>query len=360
MNPIDFNYKLASTTFMKTHDTPEALLRIWGNYQPTPLINLPELAAELGVAKVIVKNEAKRPLGSFKSLGGMYAGLRALARHTGADGIEVMIASGPHKNLPALICASDGNHGLAVAAGAKLAGAPARVYLPASVPQTRANRITRQDAEIVRVDGTYEDAVAAAAKSVKNGEGILIADTTELAHEPAVADVMEGYSIIAKEIAALIEGGSCLPPTHIFLQGGVGGFASAMADGLAAHLAMPARIIVVEPETAASIKAGLAKGHVVLFPGTLETSAEMLACGKASAPALTRLIHHNATGMTVTEGALDRAVAKLGEYGVPTTPSGATGMAGLMSGLAGRVDNLLQLDGASRVLIFVTEGPVPL
>ena len=344
---------------MKTHDTPEALLRLWGNYQPTPLLKLPDLAAELGIAKVMVKNEAKRPLGSFKSLGGMYAGLRALARHTGADGIEAMIASGPHKNLPALICASDGNHGLAVAAGAKLAGAPARIYLPASVPQTRASRIANEGAEIVRVEGTYEDAVAAAAKAVKNGEGILIADTTELAHEPAVADVMEGYSIIAKEIVALIDEGSCLPPTHIFLQAGVGGMASAMADGLAAHLAAPARIIVVEPESAASIKAGLAKGHVVLFPGTLQTAAEMLACGEASAPALARLIHHKAIGMTVTEGALHRAVTKLGEHNIPTTPSGATGMAGLMSGLAGRVDNLLQLDGASRVLIFVTEGPIP-
>ncbi len=344
---------------MKTHDTPEALLRLWGNYQPTPLIKLPDLAAELGVAKVIVKNEAKRPLGSFKSLGGMYAGLRALARHTGADGIEAMMASGPHKGLPALICASDGNHGLAVAAGAKLAGAPARVYLPACVPETRARRISNEGAAIVRVAGTYEDAVLAAANAVKNGEGILIADTTELDFEPAVADVMEGYSIVAKEIAALIEDGSCLPPTHIFLQAGVGGFAAAMADGLAVHLETPARIIVVEPESAASIKAGIAKGHVVLFPGALETSAEMLACGEASVPALARLIDHKATAMTVTEGALERAVTKLGEHGIPTTPSGAAGMAGLMSGLAGRVDNLLQLDGASRVLIFVTEGPIP-
>ena len=344
---------------MKTHDTPDALLRLWGNYQPTPLVKLPYLAAELGVAKVMVKNEGKRPLGSFKSLGGMYAGLRALARHTGADGIEALIASGPHKDLPALICASDGNHGLAVAAGAKLAGAHARIYLPASVPETRAKRISNEGAEIIRVAGTYEDAVAAAAKAAKKGEGILISDTTDMCDDPAVADVMAGYSVIAKEIAALIEDGSLLPPTHIFLQAGVGGFAAAMADGLAAHLAAPARIIVVEPETAACIKVGLAQGHAVLFPGALETSAEMLACGEASAPALTRLIHHKAKSMTVTEGALHRAVARLGDHGIATTPSGATGMAGLMSALAGRADNMPLLDGASRVLIFVTEAPIP-
>ena len=344
---------------MKTNDTPDALLRLWGNYQPTPLVKLPNLAAELGVAKVMVKNEGKRPLGSFKSLGGMYAGLRALARHTGVDGIEALVSSGPHKNLPALICASDGNHGLAVAAGAKLAGAPARIYLPASVPETRAKRIANEGAEIIRVAGTYEDAVAAAAKAAKNGEGILISDTTDVPNDPAVTDVMAGYSVIAKEVAALIDDGSLLPPTHIFLQAGVGGFAAAMADGLAPHLAAPARIIVVEPETAACIKVGLAQGHAVLFPGALETSAEMLACGEASAPALARLIHHKAKSMTVTEGALQRAVAKLGEHGIATTPSGATGMAGLMSALAGRADNMPLLDGASRVLIFVTEAPIP-
>ncbi|WP_247566219.1 hypothetical protein [Bradyrhizobium sp. 151] len=46
-------------------------------YAPTPLLNLPALAERLGVAQVLAKDEGRRMLGSFKSLGGTYAGLRA-------------------------------------------------------------------------------------------------------------------------------------------------------------------------------------------------------------------------------------------------------------------------------------------
>jgi diaminopropionate ammonia-lyase len=82
------------------------------------------------VAKVVVKDEGSRLLGSFKSLGGIYAGLRALVRTTGLPDIATLVAANrPRESLPALICASDGNHGLAVAAGAERVGAPARVDL---------------------------------------------------------------------------------------------------------------------------------------------------------------------------------------------------------------------------------------
>ena len=54
------------------------LLRLSPAYAPTPLLDLPRLAARLGVAQVLAKDEGQRMLRSFKSLGGTYAGLRAL------------------------------------------------------------------------------------------------------------------------------------------------------------------------------------------------------------------------------------------------------------------------------------------
>src|SRR5438045_1623401 len=95
------------------------------DYAPTPLLELSALAARLGVAQLLAKDEGRRMLGSFKSLGGTYAGLGALARTRGAS-IADLIA---HRasDLPALICASDGNHGLAVAAAARFAGTKAQV-----------------------------------------------------------------------------------------------------------------------------------------------------------------------------------------------------------------------------------------
>jgi diaminopropionate ammonia-lyase len=342
-------------------DTPESLLALWLDYQPTPLADLPTLASSLGLAAVTIKNEGKRPLGSFKSLGGMYAGLRALARHAGIATIAELVATGPHKNFPPLVCASDGNHGLAVAAGAKLAGAPARVYLPAIVPQSRANRILNEGAEVVRIDGTYEHAVEAAANAARKGEGILIADTTDLPNDPAVADVMAGYGVIAREVRDVMDEGGIGSPTHLFLQAGVGGFAAAIADGLINRLAAPAKIIVVEPESAACVKSGLAAGHVVRFDGTLDTSAEMLSCGEASAPALARLQALDVEAMTVTEDSLHEAVKTILAHGGPaTTPSGATGFAGLLTALeSSTLRARFALGKDSRILLFATEGPIP-
>ena len=65
-------------------DTPAALLRRCPAHAPTPLLDLPRLAAALGVASVLAKDEGRRPLGSFKALGGVYAGLHALGRAAGS------------------------------------------------------------------------------------------------------------------------------------------------------------------------------------------------------------------------------------------------------------------------------------
>jgi diaminopropionate ammonia-lyase len=41
---------------------------------PTPLVSLPHLATELGVAELLIKDESRRlGLGSFKALGGAFA-----------------------------------------------------------------------------------------------------------------------------------------------------------------------------------------------------------------------------------------------------------------------------------------------
>src|SRR6476646_8392988 len=111
------------------HDSPEGMVAFWPAYQPTPLVDLPRLAAHCGVARVLLKDEGPRYLGSFKVLGGMYADLRALVRVLCLPNIAALLARPRNgSGLPTLLCASDGNHGLAVATAAKLVGAPARVY----------------------------------------------------------------------------------------------------------------------------------------------------------------------------------------------------------------------------------------
>ncbi|SFU66580.1 diaminopropionate ammonia-lyase [Methylobacterium sp. 174MFSha1.1] len=323
-------------------------------YAPTPLLSLPDLARRLGVAQVLAKDEGRRMLGSFKSLGGTYAGLTALSRAAAMD-LRALLAARP-AGQPALICASDGNHGLAVAAAARFAGAPARVFLHAGVPPARARRIAEEGAEIVRVSGTYDDAVEAAAGAARAGAGLLVADTTDDPEDPIVRDVMAGYGVMAAEIRD--QAGNGLRPTHLFVQAGVGGLAAAMAEGLAGWLNSPGLVVAVEPERAACLAPALAAGRPVRVPGDLHTEAEMLSCGEASAPALAVLRRHGARVATVTEVELRRAPGILAEAGGPaTTPSGAAGLAGALAALADPARAAeLRLDRDSRLLILVTEG----
>lgn len=310
-------------------------------YAPTPLLDLPRLAARLGVAQILVKDEGARFLGSFKSLGGTYAGLRALAHAAGMP-VAALRQARPAGQKP-LLCASDGNHGLAVAAAARFAGAGARVYLPAGVPPSRARRITDQGAELVWIQGTYDAAVDAALAAARAGDGILVADTAEDPEDPVVRDVMAGYGVIPWEIRQQVAAAGWPRPTHHFVQAGVGGLAAAMAEGLEGWLDAPAAIRVVEPEAAPALAAALAAGRPVRVPGSLDTTAEMLSCGEASAPAFALLRRHGVSSVTVPEALLDAAPTLLAECGGPaSTPSGAAALAGVLAaGGLGPEDRLL-------------------
>lgn len=329
------------------------LARLSPEYAATPLLDLPLLAARLGVAQVLAKDEGRRMLGSFKSLGGTYAGLRALARAANTD-ISGLIAARP-AGQPALVCASDGNHGLAVAAAARFAGASARVYLHSGVSQARARRIEAQGAGVVWVDGTYDDAVDAAAGAARAGAGILVADTTDDPNDPVVRDVMAGYGAMAEEIRDQVEAAGHPRPTHLFVQAGAGGLAAAMAEGLGDWLALPGSIVVVEPETAPAVAAALASGRPVRVEGDLETTAEMLSCGEASAPALAVLRRHRVEAISVPESTLDEAPALLRSCGGPrTTSSGGAGLAGAVAARDGRPG----MGPDARILILITEAEI--
>lgn len=310
--------------------------------QSTSLIELPPLAQRVNVRRVFVKAEGERPLGNFKSLGGLTAGLRALAQ-------------APDK-AARLICASDGNHGLSVVAAAAQAGVQASVYLPTHVTAARARRIEALGGEIVWIAGTYDDAVLDAAAAAARGDGLLIADTTSDPSDGVVRDVMDGYGQICRELAVQLPE----PPTHLFVQAGVGGLAAALGEGLCGGMAAPGALLIVEPEAAACVAAALAAGHPVRIPGDLHTLADMLSCGLASAPALKILQRHGARSIVVSEDELERAVGVLRNAGGPdATASGAAGLAGLLR-VAGRAELRAEhrLSASSCVLLIATEGPV--
>jgi len=345
---------------------------LWDNYRPTTLLELSDLARQLNVGRVFAKLENERPLGNFKAVGGMTAGLKALAGHPAAavpatqrpralasqpaeaSASRPVATPAPPAPLPMLICTSEGNHGLAVAAAAARAGTKATVFLPSNANPIRADRIKAIGGEIYWIDGTYDDAVEAAAAAAARGEGLLIPDTSPDPNDPVVKDVMTGYGLITQELRDQLP----VRPTHLFVQAGVGGLAAAVVDGLHDFMSAPHRILIVEPESAACVSQALAAGHPVLIPGSLQTSAEMLACGLASAPAIEILKQHNVRSLLVNEDHLQAAPVTLQTAGgPPTTPSGAAGLAGLRYACTdpARRENH-HLTPTSTVLLIITEA----
>lgn len=324
----------------------------------TRLIELPHLARMADVGRVFVKCENERPLGNFKVLGGLTAGLRALARAAGVSSIEELRPDDPRrKALPHLICASDGNHGLSVAAAARKAGVGSVIYLPVSVNLVRAGRIEAMGGRVAWVQGTYDDAVTMAMAAAQRGEGLLVPDTSPDADDLVVQDVMAGYGVMTGEVVRqLNELGQ--RPTHVFVQAGVGGLAAAVAEELFRIMAPPYGIVTVEPEAAACVAAALKVGRPVHIKGNLETCAEMLSCGLASAAALAVLLRHKARPVAVSEEALRMAVKLMQLAGGPgSTPSGAAGLAGLLHVAASEARRLEHgLRRNSCVVLFVTEN----
>jgi diaminopropionate ammonia-lyase len=338
-----------------------ALSSLWPGPAATPLLDCPEIAVRCGVGRILIKDERARPLGNFKSLGGVLAGLRALMRAIGASSIEAVLERRDAVSALTLVCASDGNHGLAVAAAAELAGAAADIYLHEGVSPIRARRLTDRGARIFRVPGTYDDAVDAAKQAADRPGALLVADTSDDPEDIVTADILEGYDHLVAELVDQMAALADVGLTHAFIQAGVGGLAAAVARGLAERLVSPPRMIAVEPLTAMCVEAGLASGAAVRVPGNLETQAEMLSCGQASLPALEILRGVGAQTIGVDDTDLEAAVSMLAfPGGLATTPSGAAGLAGVLVACGdSAVSGALALAADSRILLIVTEGVAP-
>ena len=315
-------------------EPPLALIRRCPVHAPTPLIAADMLARAAGVAEVRIKDErARMGLGSFKALGAAY-----VIAHDAANG-DVRDTT--------YVTASAGNHGMSVAAGAAAFGARSVVYIAETVPESFAERLRAQGAEVVREGTVYEDSMAAAAQAAEVNGWQLLSDSSWPSYVDRPHRLMEGYLVLMAEIVeAMAE-----PPTHIFLQAGVGGLAGAAAAMARARWHDAPRIIVVEPENAPALKASIAAGHAVVADGPVSAMGR-LDCKEPSLIALKGLARDADDFMTITEAEGAAGAELAATAGLPSTPSGAAGLAGLMA-----ARGQLGLDATSRVLLILSEEP---
>jgi Threonine dehydratase len=285
-------------------------------------------------------------LDSFKALGAAYV----IARDA--------VAARPEDPAGALegrtyTAASAGNHGLSLAAGARVFGALAVIFLAETVPESFADRLRAKGAEVRRAGAEYEASMAAARETAEREGWTLLSDSSWPGYFDIPFHVMEGYLVMADEAFRQIGAA----PTHLLLQAGVGGLAGAVAALARARWGDAPRIVVVEPDYAPALFESVAAGHPVTAPGPVSAMGR-LDCKDPSLIALRGLAHDADAFVTLTEAAAEAALPQLDAAGLATTPSGGAGLAALLAAdRAARQD--LGLDGTSRVLAFLSEEPEP-
>jgi len=230
----------------------------WPGYAATPLCDLSGLARAAGVAAIRYKDESERfGLSSFKALGGAYAVSRLLIREISSrlqiSNVTVDdLLSGRYGEITKSItvtCATDGNHGRSVAWGAQRFGCNCIIYIHATVSNGRKEAIAAYGAEVIRTAGNYDDSVRQAAEDAAREARFVVSDTSYEGYMDVPKDVMQGYAVMADE--ALQQLGPAQLPTHVFLQGGVGGLAAAVCAHFWEQLGLERpRFIVVEPDKA--------------------------------------------------------------------------------------------------------------
>ncbi|SDC42098.1 pyridoxal-phosphate dependent enzyme [Ruegeria marina] len=306
---------------------PLRFLSVCPAYVATPLTR-----ARIGGRDLWVKDESRRMgLGAFKALGGVYAVARLVARHLGCDEPAELITDAVRSRASDLtfVCASAGNHGMAVAAGARLFGARARIHLAATVPESFAARLRGKGAEVVRSGAVYDEAVAAAIADAETTGALHLADGSWPGYTEPPRLVMEGYTVIAGEMRDSFAANSNWP-SHVYLQAGVGGLAAAIAGMIRRDWTVQPEIVVVEPDAAPCLKASVAAGRVVTVTGP-ESIMGRLDCKVPSMLAFDILRHTADRFVTVSDAAAAAAADKSVQAGHRTSPSGAAGLAALLA-----------------------------
>lgn len=307
-------------------------------YAPTPLVPLPDLAGAVGVGQLLIKDESSRlGLPAFKILGASWACTQAMARTPGA----------------ALVTATDGNHGRAVARMARHLGTAATVFVPDVMLEHTAALIEGEGAQVRWVDGDYDAAVAAAAAHAAGDSGsVLVQDTAWPGYEEVPGWIVDGYDTLLDEVDEQLG----QAPDLVAVPVGVG----SLAQAVVAHYRRPGRtgtrVISVEPDTAACVLRSLVAGE----PVSVATEATVMAglnCGTMSSLAWPVLRDGLDAAVVVSDAEALEASKELGRFGIASGPCGAATLAGVRAALVNPDRRAaLDLPPNPTIVLLSTEG----
>jgi len=368
LNKVRSPYSDELKSILNLHDSREAFDEIstWDGYKPTPLLSLKDIALQTGVKKIYYKDESSRfGLGSFKALGGTYGVLKfiqdELKKDIGSNVTLEDIHKGKFKEKISrftVSTATDGNHGRSVAYGAKLFGCKCQIYIHAEVSLGRQDAIEQLDANVIRVNGNYDESLNLCKKESELNNWHIISDTSYPGYTKYPRDIMSGYNVMSEEIASQLE--KIEMPTHIFLQGGVGSFPGAICAYFWEKFPNSnIKFIVVESEHAPCLIQSAQNNQMTSVNIKKETMMAGLSCGEPSLLGWEILSIGTDDFVAISDQLIPSTMRMLANNNPPIEAgeSSVAGLAALMEIMkATDIAKKLKLDSQSIILLFGTEG----
>ena len=350
--------------------------RSFPQYSVTPLARLDNMAAQLGLGGLFVKDESYRfGLNAFKVLGGSFAMARYIAQQLGRDVSEMTYEYLTSQKLrdefgqATFFTATDGNHGRGVAWAANRLGQKAVVHMPKGSTKPRFDNIAAEGAKVTIEKVNYDDCVRmAAAEAAETPRGVVVQDTAWEGYEEIPSWIMQGYGTMASEAAEQLRQLGVNRPSHVFVQAGVGSLAGAVV-GYFTNLFPndPPKFIIMEAQAADCLYRGAlaGDGSPRIVDGDLQTIMAGLACGEPNTISWDILRNHATAFVSCPDWVSARGMRMLGVpvKGDPVVISGESGAVGM--GLIAAImetdeykelREAIGLDRFSQVLMFSTEG----
>lgn len=208
--------------------------RVYDVARETPLDVAPLLSSRLG-NQVFLKREDLQPVFSFKCRGAY----------------NKMSRLGEAARQAGVVAASAGNHAQGVALAAQTLGIKAKIVMPVTTPAIKVDAVRARGATVVLFGDSFDEAAVRAEALVKQ-EGMTFI------HPFDDPDVIAGQGTVAMELVRQAPS----PLDYVFICCGGGGLLAGMAAYLR-YVWPHTRIIGVEPEDAACVRAALGKGRRV-------------------------------------------------------------------------------------------------
>ncbi len=330
------------------------IIHSWEEFSKSPLISLCDYALDLDVLEVLYKDEGSRfGINTFKVLGGAYAVFKYLQTETTRADTSELAAN------TTFVSATDGNHGRSVAWGCQKAGSSCVIVLPDEVSLGRRKSLELLGAKLILHPGTFDDCVLLASKLAKENGWVEISDTAHNETDPIPSDVMQGYEISSSEVVEQLH----RPPTHVFVQAGVGGFAASVTGHFKRTFGSKRpMIIIVEPMTAGCCFQSFQSGRRSRQEGDLETLMGGLACGEVSLFAWEILKDHADAAMVISDDEVAETMKLLALESAHRQPivAGEAGVASLIGAMNAckceETRDILKIDTTSRILVYGTEA----